>query len=62
MSFNVLDKEQKMQIMKIAIVIGFLVAGCIVGKTAMNVYDMYISFNGSAIGIMLGGDFDVAAK
>lgn len=48
--------ETKLQILDLAISIVLYVVGCAIGKLAMNVIDSWISFNGSAIGILLVGE------
>ena len=51
------DKERRIQILDIAVVIVLFIVGCIVGKLVMvHVSDTWIAFNGPAIGILAVGE------
>ena len=51
-----MEKERKLQILDLSIVIGLVVAGCVIGKLVMEKYDTWISFNGPAIGVLVIGE------
>lgn len=55
---RLLDKEQKLQMLDFAIVIGLFFAGCFIGKLAMHRYDTWISFNCLALGVLMIGELN----
>ncbi len=50
------DFERKRQIIDLTVIIALFVAGCIIGKLVMNIYDTWLSFNVPAIGILAVGE------
>lgn len=43
---------KKLQILDITITIILFIIACFVGKTMMNIYDTWVAFNGSALGVL----------
>ena len=51
-----LDREKKLQVLDIGVVIVLFIIGCLIGKLVMIRYDTWISFNGPALGVLaIGG-------
>lgn len=53
---SAVEKDRKLQILDIMVVIVLFITACIVGKLVMNVYDAWRSFNEPALGILAVGE------
>ena len=51
-----MEKERKLQILDITVVVVLFIIACVAGKLVMNEYDTWISFNGPALGILAVGE------
>lgn len=51
------DKERRIQILDIVVVIVLFIVGCIAGKLVMtHISDTWVAFNGPAIGVIAIGE------
>lgn len=52
-----IDKERRIQMLDIVVVIALFIVGCIAGKLVMvHVSDTWMAFNGPTIGILAAGE------